>query len=167
MDSGEARLKKIVELIRVCRFSVHDLSRVKSAEPGEFARLNMPFELGIDYGMSIAGDTQLQSKKLLVIAEQKYLHHAALSDIAGWDIRSHQGEFGTAIKEVRAWLSSHGLAERSNSQIAGDYTGFQEWDYERLLAAEWTESDIQERGTREILDAMRLWHQVDRPSTFF
>lgn len=135
-------------------------------EVGEFARLNMPFELGIDYGMSISGNARLQSKRILVVAEEKYLHQAALSDIAGWDIRAHDAQYEKAIKEVRAWLSSHGLAQRSSSRITGDYTGFQEWDYERLLAAGWSEQDIQERGTREILDAMFSWYKADRPATY-
>src|ERR1700694_3352516 len=49
-DSGEQRINKILSLILKSKFSIHDLSRIRSAKPGEFFRLNMPFELGIDYG---------------------------------------------------------------------------------------------------------------------
>lgn len=49
-DSGELRLTKIVELIKVSKYSIHDLSRSEAAQAGEPYRLNMPFELGVDYG---------------------------------------------------------------------------------------------------------------------
>jgi len=35
-DSGDLRLRKIVRLLKTCRYSIHDLSRVHG-------RLNMPF----------------------------------------------------------------------------------------------------------------------------
>lgn len=165
LDSGEARLSKIIELIGDCRFSIHDLSRVQSSASHELARLNMPFELGIDYGFSVHSEGTTTPKHLLVIAENKYLYQAALSDIAGWDIRSHDGEPEEAIRQVRAWLQSHGVTERPNSRIIGDYYGFQEWDYERLLQAGWNEKDIQERETGELLKAMNAWRDADRPLT--
>lgn len=49
-DSGENRLEKIRELIRDSKYSIHDLSRLRSKKAKEFYRLNMPFELGMDYG---------------------------------------------------------------------------------------------------------------------
>lgn len=51
-DSGEQRIDKICELITNSKYSVHDLSRLKAERKDEFYRLNMPFELGIDYGAS-------------------------------------------------------------------------------------------------------------------
>lgn len=166
LDSGEARLDKIVELIHASRYSIHDLSRVRADEAGEFARLNMPFELGIDYGVSVGGLEAMSSKRLLVIAEDQYLYQVALSDIAGWDIRTHNGQYEMAIRQVRTWLQSHGLADRSSSQIIGDYTGFQEWDYERLLDGGWDEDDIQGRETGELLESMGEWRKAGRPVTF-
>lgn len=49
-DAFEVRIEKIVGLIEASRYSIHDLSRAKSTRAGEFYRLNMPFELGIDHG---------------------------------------------------------------------------------------------------------------------
>lgn len=54
-DSGEVRLKKITEIIKSCKSSIHDLSLVKAKKAKEFARMNMPFELGIDYGLRKSG----------------------------------------------------------------------------------------------------------------
>lgn len=144
---------------------MHDLSRVQVNTPEEYARLNMPFELGIDYGVSLSQEPVVQ-KYLLVIAQDRYLYQAALSDIAGWDIRFHGGDFEEAIRGLRVWLGSHGLADRSGSQIIGDYIGFQEWDFERLLADGWSEKDIRDRETKELLDAMSEWRRAERPATF-
>lgn len=47
----------------------------------------------------------------------------------------------------------------------GDFVGFQEWDYERLLAAGWDEEDIRTRATSELLEAMRAWRDAGRPAT--
>ena len=126
----------------------------------------MPFELGIDYGVSVGGCEETSTKHLLVIAEDKYLYQAALSDISGWDIRAHGGKYELAIRQARGWLQSHGIADRSGSQVIGDYTGFQEWDYERLLADGWNEEDIQRRETGELLEAMNEWRDAGRPPTF-
>ncbi|MEA2327635.1 MAG: hypothetical protein QOE68_2594, partial [Thermoanaerobaculia bacterium] len=41
-EQGDGRLARILDLIRACRISVHDLSRVSTP-----VRFNMPFELGI------------------------------------------------------------------------------------------------------------------------
>jgi len=46
--SNEHRLDKLMEMIPKCRFSIHDLSRLLPLE-GKLARMNMPFELGIDW----------------------------------------------------------------------------------------------------------------------
>ena len=49
-DSLEQRIEKILRLIKECKYSIHDLSRLKSERANQFSRLNMPFELGIEYG---------------------------------------------------------------------------------------------------------------------
>lgn len=50
LDSAEPRIEKIVEVIEASKYSIHDLSRLRATTVGEFYRLNMPFELGIDFG---------------------------------------------------------------------------------------------------------------------
>lgn len=42
-DTGTARLEKIMNLIRSCRFGMHELSRIVSNEQDELYRVNMPF----------------------------------------------------------------------------------------------------------------------------
>lgn len=52
-DNASNRLSRITDLIRTSRYGIHDLSRCKSRSVGEFARMNMPFELGIDHGCAL------------------------------------------------------------------------------------------------------------------
>jgi len=50
MDSGKVRIDRIVDLVRESKYAIHDLSRLQAEKAGEYARLNMPFELGLDLG---------------------------------------------------------------------------------------------------------------------
>jgi hypothetical protein len=50
LDSGRPRIEKIIALIEQSKYAVHDLSRMQAERAGEYYRLNMPFELGLDLG---------------------------------------------------------------------------------------------------------------------
>jgi hypothetical protein len=65
-DSGEQRITKILSLILKSKYSIHDLSRIRSTKRGELYRLNIPFELGIDYGCRCTAKGHLRHKKFLV-----------------------------------------------------------------------------------------------------
>ncbi len=103
-DSGEFRLEKIWQLIRSSKYSIHDLSRCQSIESGDIFRMNMPFELGIDYGCRKSGVTPFDQKDFLVLEERKYRYKEALSDIAGLDVQFHKGDYEIAIRKIRNWL---------------------------------------------------------------
>lgn len=165
LDSGEVRLDKIVRLIEASRYSIHDLSRVQATTSGEFARLNMPFELGVDFGVSRRPGRYL-NKRMLVIAAEPYTYQVAVSDIAGWDVRPHADDFEQAIREVRRWLASLGLTSRSASQIVSDYADCQVWNFEMLLSSGWSESDILDRQTLEQMKGMEQWVRLGRPPLF-
>lgn len=103
-DSGENRLDKICELIRQSKFSIHDLSRLKAARAREFYRLNMPFELGIDYGSRQHGPEFMRSKKCLILEKEPHDFKKALSDLSGVDIKSHGNEPDEVVRAVRDWF---------------------------------------------------------------
>ena len=48
-DSGESRISKILDMIIGSKFGIHDISRIVSSSSNEYYRMNMPFELGVDY----------------------------------------------------------------------------------------------------------------------
>lgn len=162
-DSSEARLEKIVELMAESKFGIHDLSRMSVEQAGDLSRMNMPFELGIDYGLACRSNGRLAEKEFIVLAEEKYQYQAALSDIAGWDIAAHGGDYQQAVRAIRSWIASKGRRVPSSSQIEGNYLGFMEWDTERHLG--WTLEDLNDRPTPELLASMYEWRDAGRPFT--
>jgi len=104
-DSSEIRLEKIKRLISESAFSIHDLSKIKAVKKDEFFRLNMPFELGIDYGCrEYSGEALHKSKKFLILGAEKYDYMKALSDLSGVDIHYHNNQPIQAVKEIRHWF---------------------------------------------------------------
>lgn len=104
-DSGEFRLQKITDIIKDCKFSIHDLSIVKSKKVGEYSRMNMPFELGIDFGLRNSGLKPLDEKKFLILEAEKYDYQKAISDISGMDIKVHGNDTLKVFNCVYSWLS--------------------------------------------------------------
>jgi len=156
-DSSENRLDKIVELIKSSKYSVHDLSRSEAKTKGELARHNMPFELGVDYGCK-KFFTRCKSKKILILDEKKYRYQAALSDIAGCDIKYHGSNYRKAVRNLRSWLVSEAEARNVGPEkILRKWVDFQEWYYELQLAAGASDEDIQEYPTGEMLIQMKKW----------
>ena len=157
-DAGEPRIDKIFELIRSSRYSIHDLSRCQAREAGEHYRLNMPFELGIDFGCRRYGGEPFSTKTILILEEQPYRYQTAISDLAGSDIEAHGGKFEVAVRKVRNWLIEQGRFERIGpARVLADYEDFQQQYYERQLKAGFSEDDIQDFSTAELLDAMLEW----------
>jgi hypothetical protein len=97
------RIQKIVQLIRMSRYSVHDLSRTELDEVHGLPRFNMPLELGIDLGCKAYSRAHADKSFLIFDAEQ-YRYQKYLSDIAGHDIHRHGNDPEQAIIRVRDWL---------------------------------------------------------------
>lgn len=102
-DVSVSRLSKILKLINESKYSIHDLSRIKSNKKNEFARLNMPFELGIDFG-SKEFSKKHKDKKFLVISNEYHDYKKALSDFAGFDAHNHKNEPIELIGIIRNWI---------------------------------------------------------------
>lgn len=167
-DGGENRLTKIRGLIESSKYSIHDLSRCQAKRKGEHFRLNMPFELGIDFGCRQYFGSGRDAKRFLILEEKKYRYQAALSDIAGCDIQSYGSDEQlapqNAVKHVRNWLSSEaGAIQVGPSKIWQSYTDFQEWYYEKKMAEGASEAEIKEYPTSELLAAMREWIDLGKP----
>jgi hypothetical protein len=104
-DSGQVRLQKITEIIASCKYSIHDLSIVKAKKANEFARMNMPFELGIDYGLRKSGIPLLNAKQFLILEATKYDYMKAISDINGFDIKAHGNNTEKIFECLYSWFS--------------------------------------------------------------
>ena len=163
-DSGSVRLNKICEIIENSKYSIHDLSRCQAKKKGEHFRLNMPFELGVDYGCRRYFGQEREGKRLLILEEKMYRYQAAISDLSGCDIQAHAGDFQNAVRKVRNWLVSEAQINADGAgRILGAYADFQEWYYENQLAAGFSEEDIQDYPTSELLVAMNSWVVQGKP----
>ena len=164
-NNAASRLDRIVELIRSSKYGIHDLSRCKSNAVGEYARLNMPFELGLDHACARFGGDPLNSKSLLILEENRYDYQKGLSDISGWDIQAHEGDYIKAVRIVSTWLINHAGADPIGpNKIQGDYLAFQEWYWEREMSRGSSDDDIKAYPTFQVIAAMRDWVEAGRPT---
>lgn len=104
-DGGDVRVEKIKRMIQDCKFGLHDISETALGANG-LPRFNMPFELGLFLGARQFGDSGQKGKVTLIVDKEPHRYQAFLSDIAGQDIRSHDGNAETLITVVRNWLST-------------------------------------------------------------
>ncbi len=100
---GEARFTNILDIISQCRYAVHDISRTELDEQG-LPRFNMPLELGTFLGARRFGDKDQRSKKFLILDKEQYRYQQFISDLAGYDIRSHNNDAEKVSATVRNWL---------------------------------------------------------------
>lgn len=163
-NAGESRLHKITSLIKASKYSIHDLSRSSAKAAGEKQRMNMPFELGLDFGCMQYGGRRFSDKRILVMEESKHDYDIAISDLSGSDIATHNGDYVVAIRKVRNWLVTQGFdANLAASRIVADYEDFQEWYYEKREELGFSEDDILDYSTIELLAAMNEWQNLGRP----
>ena len=120
--------------------------------------MNMPFELGIDHACRQFGVDELATKSILILERDRFDYQRSLSDISGWDIQSHGGEYEKAVRHVRSWLVNQaGAPAVGAARILGEYIAFQEWYWERERDAGSSEEDIREYPTAEFVRAMHDW----------
>lgn len=104
-DATNLRLSKIMVLIEESKYSIHDVSRIVSSAEGEYSRMNMPFELGLDFGCKrYSGTESHNSKKSLIIGDKKYEYMKAISDCSGIDIKYHNNDVKRLIESIRNWF---------------------------------------------------------------
>lgn len=158
-DSAENRIDKICSIIQDSKYSVHDLSRLKSKRAQEFYRLNMPFELGIDYGSRLFGLAPMDAKKCLILEKAQYDFMKALSDLSGVDIKSHDNKPDEVVRAVRNWfVETVGLRSvRSPTVIWYSFTDFASDFYDARKAEGFTDEDLNMMPVPEYLDFIRQW----------
>jgi hypothetical protein len=163
-DSGETRINKICELIRASRYSIHDLSRLQSSRRNEFYRMNMPFELGIEYGCRHFASDHLRRKRCLILEKSRHDYIKALSDLSGVDIKSHQNKPEKLIAAVRSWfIETVGLRNiESPTVIWYQFTDFTSDFYEKRKSQGFSDEDIEEMPVPEYMHFIQEWlrHQT-------
>jgi hypothetical protein len=99
-EIGEGRQTRLLELMKSCSLSIHDLSRV-----GLPVRFNMPFELGIAFTLSRVKGVH----HFAVLEAERYRLLKTLSDMNGIDPGIHGGTMTGVISCILSGLGeSHG-----------------------------------------------------------
>lgn len=162
-DSGQTRIEKICELVRTSKYSVHDLSRLKATKKGEFYRLNMPFELGIDYGSRRFAANRLRNKRCLILEEGAYDYRRALSDISGLDIKNHGNDPIKLVQAIRNWfVETVGLRDvEGPTAIWYRFNAFTSDFNARRLAGGFSKADLNIMPIPEYLRFIKSWIRLN------
>lgn len=93
------RLDRILDLIRRCEYSIHDLSRVEMDRGApRTPRFNMPFELGLAVAFEKASKSR--TRGWFVCESQSYRLAKSLSDLNGTDPFIHDGTIEGVFREL-------------------------------------------------------------------
>jgi hypothetical protein len=135
-DGAENRFAKIQQIIEQCRYGIHDISRTESGGDPPLPRFNMPLELGVFLGAKRYGAEGQKRKRALILDREPYRYQRLISDIAGQDIASHDGNPAEAIAAVTTWLrqQSRVTTVPGGQAVAVEYGQFQQ-DLPDILAA--------------------------------
>ncbi len=158
LDSGSPRIGKIVELISESKFGIHDLSRIQAKSAGEYYRMNMPLELGLDVGCRVYRGGEWSKKKCLILEEKKYRYQAAISDLSNSDIAVHENKPVNVVTEVRNWLNNEAKLEAVGpAKVWGDFNDFMADNYKDLKARGFSDDDIAKLPIPELIGCMQAW----------
>lgn len=158
LDSGAPRIQKIVRLIALSRYAIHDLSRLQAREAGEYYRLNMPFELGVDVGCRLFGKGRCRQKRCLVLEAQRYRYQAAISDLSNSDIAVHGNAPEMVVAEVRNWLNNQSrLQAPGPARVWGGFLEFMADNYDALKRRGFSDRDIETLPIGELMECIAKW----------
>lgn len=96
-ETGEGRLKRIIDLLRRCPASIHDVSRVETSlvNGRRVPRFNMPFELGLAMMLP-----ELQAHDVHVFESTPHRLGWTLSDLGGIDPMIHGNDPTTILRRL-------------------------------------------------------------------
>lgn len=103
-DVADARMVRIARAVISSKYSIHDLSRCRGEGSEGLARFNMPLELGIALGVRMA--TGEAEHDWLILAPTGHQYVKFISDLAGYDPKTHDGTVECVVAKVMAWLAT-------------------------------------------------------------
>ena len=133
-SAGHDRLGEISEKIKKSKFTFHDLSRHKALKKGDYARSNMPFELGMDMGNFFFVPNR-KDKVICMLDSDPHAYDKHLSDMSGRDILYHNNDPESLFKIIPDWLRNHtGQTYDSPKRLKSYYVAWYD-DYRNTLKA--------------------------------
>ncbi|MBN7800603.1 hypothetical protein J0A67_07010 [Algoriphagus aestuariicola] len=158
-DSGQVRILKIKDLMLSSPLSIHDLSRIDPLVTDAAARLNMAFEMGIDFGLKYSGIAELEAKRFLILEKEDHRYKTFLSDISGNDIKSHRNDPELVIKSIRDWIKAQGqeAAIPRHKLIFSAYNEFSLF-YNQMISSEgYDPKEITAVTFSDVIEIMANW----------
>ena len=156
LNSGEARINKIIKLITESKYAIHDLSRLRAERAGEYYRLNMPFELGVDVACRLFKRGRWSTKKCLVLEAEPYRYQAALSDLSNSDIAVHKNDPEEVVSQVRNWLNNEArLRAPGPNHMWGEFLEFKTDNFEMLRRRGFSDVDVEWLPVSELITCMQ------------
>jgi hypothetical protein len=99
ITDGTARIDRIFDLLKSCRYSIHDLSRIElDRTPPPTPRFNMPFELGLAFAWSRLTPA---THDFFVFESINRRAQKSLSDLSGTDFNIHDSTPEGVMRELR------------------------------------------------------------------
>ncbi len=107
LESGgvaEPRMARITRAMFSSKYSIHDLSRCKGEGSEQLARFNMPLELGIAIARRYTATDEAQKRDWLLLVPQGHQYGKFVSDLAGFDPKTHDGTAQVMVPRIMSWL---------------------------------------------------------------
>jgi hypothetical protein len=91
ISSSTDRLRRLLEIVQECPFSIHDLSRVQRSGKGRFRvpRFNMPFEMGLAAAVCMTPSGATRQWRVIEAVRHRVGH--SCSDVDGYNAEIHGG----------------------------------------------------------------------------
>jgi hypothetical protein len=158
-SSSDQRIREIMRLISISKYSIHDISRSEPLKSGDAPRFNMPYEMGIDIGCATYGNDEQKEKRCLILEKVKNRYDIVISDISGQDIKEHNNSPQKIIAKVLEWFVANDDLNLDPIPSASSlWRKFQECSGKievALHAANYTTKDIREISIPQYIKAMK------------
>lgn len=118
IESGStsiARMDRIAGALLSSTYSIHDLSRCRGEGHENLARFNMPLELGVAMGLRFS---KPGSHDWLAMVPRKHAYQRFVSDLAGYDLLSHDDTLESVVAGVMSRLSTRPNSIRTETPKA-------------------------------------------------
>jgi hypothetical protein len=103
-STAEPRMERITRAMFSSKYSIHDLSRCKGEGSEQLARFNMPLELGIAIARRYTQTDETQRHDWLLLVPVGHQYGKFVSDLAGFDPKTHDGTVQVLVPRVMSWL---------------------------------------------------------------
>jgi hypothetical protein len=111
----------LIEAIQYCHYSAHDLSRSTGEGKKNFARMNMPLEMGMALFHALV--SQRNNHRCIFFVSTPHEYKAFASDLSGLDPKCHNQDETLVVAALYEWLRATVPENIFNSRPTIDVIG--------------------------------------------